>query len=94
MYRTVLTVAMVLRCSLSFGQSTACTPVSNGDQSHAEAEVRQFFEDISKADAKELEQLYADEFTATNASGQVLQQGCGNSRAGVGKAHFSVICIG
>ena len=47
-----------------------------GDQSRAEAEVRQILKDLavgqrSKPDAKELERLYADEFTSINASGQV-----------------------
>jgi hypothetical protein len=78
MYRTALAVLMVLRCSLLFGQSPADPPVSKGDQSRAEAEVRQLFEDSarnrSKPDAKELERLYADEFTSTNASGQVLNR--------------------
>ena len=77
--RTVFAVLMVLRCSLLFGQSSAGPPVSKGDQSRAEAEVRRFLEDIvvehrSKPDAKELDRLYADEFTSTNASGQVLNK--------------------
>jgi hypothetical protein len=76
MYRTGLAVLMVLRCSLLFGQSPAGPPVSKGDQSRAEEEVRQILENLavgqrSKADAKELERLYADEFTSVNASGQV-----------------------
>jgi hypothetical protein len=80
MYRTVLAVLMVLRCSLLFGQSPAGPPVSKGDQSHEEAEVRQILQDLavgqrSKPDAKELERqlerLYADEFTSINATGQV-----------------------
>ena len=78
MYRTVLAVLVVLRCSLLFGQSPSGPSVSKGDQSRAEAEVRRLFEDMagnrSKPDAKELERLYADEFTATNASGQVLNK--------------------
>jgi hypothetical protein len=79
MYRTVLAVLMVLPCSVLFGQSPANPPVSKGDQSRAEAEVRRFLEDIvvehlSKPDTKELERLYADEFTSTNASGQVLNK--------------------
>src|SRR5215831_4823874 len=78
MYRTGLAVLMVLRCSLLFGQSPSGPSVSKGDQSRAEAEVRRLFEDMagnrSKPDAKELERLYADEFTATNASGQVLNK--------------------
>jgi hypothetical protein len=79
MYRTGLAVLMVLRCSLLFGQSPAGPPVSKGDQSRAEAEVRQLLKDQAVAhrstpDAKELERLYADEFTATNASGQVLNK--------------------
>jgi hypothetical protein len=54
--------------------------MSEGDQSRAEAEVRQILKDLavgqlSKADTKELERqlnrIYADEFTSTNASGQV-----------------------
>jgi ketosteroid isomerase-like protein len=74
MYRTALAVLMVLRCSLLFGQSLA--GVSQGDQKRAEAEIRQIVNDLaagqrSKADAKELERLYADEFTSVNASGQV-----------------------
>src|SRR5262245_21185198 len=80
MYRTALAVLMVLQCSLLFGQSAAGPPVSKGDQSGAEAEVRQILKDLAvgqrtKHDAKELEQqlerLYADEFTSINASGQV-----------------------
>ena len=76
MYRTVLAVLMVLRCSLLFCQSPAGPAVSKGDQSRAEAEVRQILQDLavgqrSKADARELERLYADEFTSINASGQV-----------------------
>ena len=78
MYRTALAV-LVLRCSLLFGQSPAGPPVSKGDQSHAEAEIRQILKDLavgqlSKPDAKELERLYADEFTSINASGQVLNK--------------------
>jgi ketosteroid isomerase-like protein len=74
MYRTALAVLIVLRCSLSFGQSPAA--VSQSDQKRAEAEIRQIVNDLaagqrSKADAKELERLYADEFTSVNASGQV-----------------------
>ena len=77
MYRTVLAVLMVLRL---FGQSPAGPPVSKGDQSRAEEEVRQILKDLavgqrSKPDARELERelerLYADEFTSINASGQV-----------------------
>jgi hypothetical protein len=80
MYRTVLVVLMVLRCSLLFGQSPADPAVSQGDQSREEAEVRQIVKNLavgqrSKPDAKELERqldrLYADEFTSINASGQV-----------------------
>ena len=76
MYRTVLAVLMVLRCSLLFGQSPASPSVSKGDQSRAEAEIRQIVKDLavgqrSKPDTKELERLYADEFTSINASGQV-----------------------
>jgi ketosteroid isomerase-like protein len=76
MYRTALAALMVLQCSLAFGQSPAGPPVSKGDQSRAEAEIRQILNDLavgqrSKADAKELERLYADEFTSVNASGQV-----------------------
>ena len=80
MYRTILAVLMVLRCSLLFGQSPAGPAVSKNDQSREEAEVRQIVRDLavgqrSKPDAKELErqleQLYADEFTSINASGQV-----------------------
>jgi ketosteroid isomerase-like protein len=56
------------------GQSPAA--VSQGDQKRAEAEIRQIVNDLtagqrSKADAKELDRLYADEFTSVNASGQV-----------------------
>jgi Domain of unknown function (DUF4440) len=59
-----------------FGHSPAGPTVSKDDQSRAEAEVRQIVEDLavgqrSKPDAKELERLYADEFTSINASGQV-----------------------
>ena len=76
MYRTALAVLMVLQGSLLFGQSSAAPQVSKGDQSRAEAEVRQLLKDLavgqlSKPDAKELERLYADEFTSINASGQV-----------------------
>jgi hypothetical protein len=79
MYRTALAVLMVLQCSSLFGQSSAGPPVSKGDQSRAEEEIRQIVKDLavgqrSKPDAKELERLYADEFTATNASGQVLNK--------------------
>jgi hypothetical protein len=79
MYRTVLAVLMVLRCSSLFGQFPAGPPVSKGDPSGAEAEVRQLLKDLavgqrSRPDAKELERIYADEFTATNASGQVLNK--------------------
>jgi ketosteroid isomerase-like protein len=67
---------MLLRCSLSFGQSAAGPPAPKGDRSRAEAEIRQILNDLavgqrSKADAKELELLYADEFTSVNASGQL-----------------------
>ena len=76
MYRTALAVLTVLRCSLLSGQSPAA--VSQGDQKRAEAEIRQIVNDLtagqrSKADAKELERLYADEFTSVNASGQVSE---------------------
>ena len=80
MYRTVLAIVMVLRCSLLFGQSPAGAPVTKGDQSRAEAEVRQILKDLavgqlSRPGAKELERqlerIYADEFTSTNSSGQV-----------------------
>jgi hypothetical protein len=79
MYRTALAVVIVLRFSLLFGQSPAGPPASKGDQSRAEAEVRQLLKDLapepgSKPDAKELERLYADEFTAINAYGQVLNK--------------------
>ena len=79
MYRTALAVVIVLRCSLLFGQSPAGPPSAKGDQSRAEAEVRQLLMDLagaqsSRPDAKELERLYADEFTAINASGQVLNK--------------------
>ena len=79
MNRTALAVVIVLRCSLLFGQSPPGPPVSNGGQSRAEAEVRQLLKDLSpvpgsKPDAKELERLYADEFTAINANGQVLNK--------------------
>jgi hypothetical protein len=76
LYRTVLVVLIVLRCSLLSGQSPAGPPVSKGDQSRAEAEIRQILKDLavgqrSRPDARELERLYADEFTSINASGQV-----------------------
>lgn len=80
MYRTVLAVVMVLRCSLLFGQSPAGAPLSKDGESRAEAEVRQIVKDLavaqrSKPDPKELgrhlDRLYADEFTSINASGQV-----------------------
>jgi hypothetical protein len=78
MYRTALGVVILLPCLL-FSQSPAGLPVPNGDQSRAEAEVRQLLKDLSagqgsKADAKELERLYADEFQAINAYGQVLNK--------------------
>jgi hypothetical protein len=47
MYRTALAVLMVLQCSLLFGQSSAGPPVSKGDQSRAEAEVRQILKDLA-----------------------------------------------
>jgi uncharacterized protein DUF4440 len=79
MYRTVLVVLRVLPWALLVGQSPANAPVSTSDQSGAEREVRQLLKDLavehrSKGDAKELERLYADEFTTTNASGQVLDK--------------------
>src|SRR5262249_19903404 len=79
MYRNALVVAIVLRCSFLCGQSPAGPTVPTGGQSHAEAEVRQLLKDLaagqsSKPDAKELDRLYADEFTATNAYGQVLNK--------------------
>ena len=66
MYRTVLAVLIVLRCSLLFGQSPSGPPVSEGERSRAEAEIRQILKDLavgqrSKVDAKELERFYADE---------------------------------
>ena len=59
--------------------SPGAPPVSKNDQSRAEGEVRQLLKDLavghrSNGDAKELERLYADEFTTTNASGQVLDK--------------------
>jgi len=79
MYRTALAVAIVLRCSFLFGQVSPSAPASKGDQSRAEVEVRQLLKDLtpvpgSKPDARELDRLYADEFTAINASGQVLNK--------------------
>ena len=78
MYRTALAVVILLQCSSLLGQSPAGPPVSKGDQSRAEAEIRQLLKDLapgsSKSDAKELERLYADEFTAINAHGQVLNK--------------------
>jgi len=103
MYRTALAVLMVLQCSLLFGQSPAGLPVSKGDQSRAEAEVRQILKDLaigqrSKPDAKELERqlerLYADEFTSINASGQAQNKAAIISRKSVGKDQRSVIRIG
>jgi hypothetical protein len=78
MYRTALAVVILLPCSL-LSQSPAGLPVPKGDQSRAEAEVRQLLKDLaggqsSRGDAKELERLYADEFTAINAYGQVLNK--------------------
>ena len=77
MYRTALAVVILLPCSL-FSQSPAGLPVPKSDQSRAEAEVRQLLKDLapgsSKPDAKELGRLYADEFTAINAYGQVLNK--------------------
>jgi len=78
MYRTALAVVILLPCSL-FSQSPAGLPEPKSDQSRAEAEVRQLLKDLaggqsSKADAKELERLYADEFQAINAYGQVLNK--------------------
>src|SRR5262249_1957564 len=72
----VLGILLVLRCSLLFGQSPASPAVSKGDQPRAEAEIRQIVKDLavgqrSKPDPKELDRLYADEFTSINASGQV-----------------------
>lgn len=79
MYRTVLVVHLVLSSSLFSGQSPSDAPVSKSDPSRGEREVRQLLEGLavkhgSKADANELERLYADEFTTTNASGQVLDK--------------------
>ena len=76
MSQTALAVAIVLRCSLLLGQSPAVPPVVKSDQPSAEAEVRQLLKDLagaqsSRPDPKELDRLYADEFTAINASGQV-----------------------
>ena len=76
MYRPVLAVLMVMQSSLSFGQSPTAPPTPTGDRARAEAEIRQILNDLavgqrSKADAKELELLYADEFTSVNASGQL-----------------------
>jgi hypothetical protein len=76
MSRTVVAVVVMFGSSSSFGQSPAGPAVSKGDQSRAEAEIRQIVKNLavgqrSKADATELERLYADEFTSTNASGQV-----------------------
>ena len=78
MYRTAVAIVILLPCLL-FSQSPADSPEPKGDQSRAEAEVRQLLKDLaggqsSKADAKELERLYADEFTAINAYGQVLNK--------------------
>ncbi|MFN7937104.1 MAG: nuclear transport factor 2 family protein [Bryobacteraceae bacterium] len=66
MYRTALAIIILLPCSLL-------------GQSHAEAEIRLLLKDLaagqsSSADAKQLERLYADEFTAINAYGQVLNK--------------------
>ena len=79
MCRIALAVLMVLPCSLVFGQSPAGAPVSKSEQPRAEGEVRQLLKDLavghrSNGDAKELVRLYADEFTTTNASGQVLDK--------------------
>jgi ketosteroid isomerase-like protein len=79
MCRIALAVVTALRCSLLLGQSPAGAPASTAEQSRAEAEVRQLLKDLSaeqgsKGDAKELERVYADEFTAINAAGQVLNK--------------------
>lgn len=79
MYQIISAGLILLQCSLLFGQSPAGPPVSEGDQLRAEAEVRQLLKDLaagqrSKPDAKELERIYADEFTATNPSGRVLNK--------------------
>ena len=79
MYRTVVAVLMVLPWSLLLGQSPTGSRVSKSGQSTAEGEVRQLLQDLAvghraNGDAKELERLYADEFTTTNASGQVLDK--------------------
>jgi hypothetical protein len=79
MHRIALAVLMVLPWSVLGGQSPAGSPLPRSDQSGAEAEVRRFLEGIvvehlSKPDAKELDRIYADQFTSTNASGQVLDK--------------------
>jgi hypothetical protein len=72
-FRTVLAIpaTTIVYSWCCFGQSPA-TPAG------AEAEVRQFLADVAntrlKPDRKELERFYADEFTATNAAGQVLDK--------------------
>jgi len=47
MYRTALAIGIGLRCSFLFGQSPAGPPGSQGDQSRAEAEVRQLLKDLA-----------------------------------------------
>src|SRR6266508_3113126 len=77
MCRTFLAAAtMIVHCSslCCFGQ----LPQSEQVKDSSEAEVRHFLSELVNASlkprAKELERFYADEFTATNASGAVLDK--------------------
>ena len=55
-----------------------CQFAQAGAPAGAEAEIRQILADLAnnrfKPDSKELDRIYADEFTATNASGEVLDK--------------------
>jgi hypothetical protein len=78
MYRTVLAVLMVLRCSLLFGQSSAGSSVSKGDELRAEAEIRQILRDLA---AGQRSKPYANESGSTLMSSQrqMLRVRCSTS---------------
>jgi hypothetical protein len=84
MYRTVLAVAATIQCLLG------CVGQPRG--AGAEAEVRQFLKDLVNASLKpsatDLGRFYADEFTATNASGGVLDKAAVITALTSGKLSF------
>src|SRR5262249_3511942 len=91
MRRTVLAAAtLIVHCFSLFCFGQPPQPKQFKDSS--EAEVRRFLGNLVNASlkpqAKELEQFYADEYTATNASGAVLDRAAVIAALTSGKLSF------